>query len=139
MGRRKKKVTGLGHTFRSGFEKTIALQLEEAGVKFDYEKEVITYVDPAVLRKYLPDFILDNGIIVEVKGRWTLDDRKKMVLVMEQNPSLDIRILFMRDQPINKGAKVKYSEWCEKRGIKYAVGSIPKEWLSGNSKQESTS
>ena len=55
-----------------------------------------------------------------------------MVLVIEQNPDIDIRLLFMRDNYISKKSKTKYSDFCKKRNIKYHVsvmGEIPKEWL----------
>lgn len=82
------------------------------------------------MHKYTPDVILDNGIIVEIKGRFTTHDRKKMVLVIEQNPELDIRILFERDHTLSKRSKTRYTEWCKKRNIKCAVGrEIPKEWI----------
>lgn len=129
MGKRIKHVKHGGNTFRSGFEKTVAEQLEEAGIRFKYEDKIITYVEPARTKKYNPDFELPNGIIIESKGRWTLHDRKKMILVMEQNPKLDIRMLFQRDQYLNKGSKTKYSDWCEKREIPYAVGALPEVWL----------
>jgi hypothetical protein len=124
--------------FRSGFEKVIAEDMIEKKVDFAYEDKVIMYVVPAATRKYIPDFTLPNGIIVEAKGRWTLDDRKKIILVMEQNPKLDLRMLFQRDQVLNKGSKTKYSAWCDKRNIPYAVGKvIPSEWLSeGTEAQE---
>ena len=117
--------------FRSGFEKAIAEDLIEKDAGFTYEEDTILYIVPASTRKYIPDFKLSNGIIVEAKGRWTLEDRKKIVLVIEQNPKLDLRMLFQRDQVLNKGAKTKYSSWCEKRGIPYAVGKvIPEEWMN---------
>ena len=116
------------HGYRSGLELKIAQELDEQGVAYLYEKVKIEWEDLAY-RTYTPDFVLNNGIIIEVKGRWTLHDRKKMILVMEQNPELDIRMVFQRDQPLNKGAKTRYSEWCDKRGITYAVGEVPKEWL----------
>jgi hypothetical protein len=76
--------------------------------------------------------MLPNGIIVEAKGKLDRLVREKMALVFEQNPDLDIRLLFMRDNKLSKTSKTRYSDWCEKRGIKYAVseqGHIPEEWL----------
>jgi len=125
-------------TYRSGFEAQIAEHLQEHKVKFKYEEDIITYIEPAKTRKYVADFSLPNNIIIEAKGRFTVHDRKKMILVMEQNPKLDIRMLFQRDQKLNKGAKTKYSEWCEKRGIKYAIGEIPQEWLDEKPKRRKT-
>lgn len=117
---------------RSGFEKKVAKHLNERGVKYKYESERLKYTVPATPRVYTPDFLLPNGILVEVKGKFDRDSRKKMALVIEQHPGLDIRLLFMRDNPINKGSKTKYSDWCEERSIKYHVsplGEVPDAWL----------
>lgn len=130
--RRRERRFPLGKwIFRSGFERGIAEDMLEKDVVFQYEEDTILYIVPAATRKYIPDFKLPNGIIVEAKGRWTLEDRKKIILVREQNPKLDLRMLFQRDQALNKGAKTTYSTWCEKRGIPFAVGKvIPQEWLN---------
>jgi len=55
-----------------------------------------------------------------------------MALVIEQNPDKDIRLLFMRNNKISKVSNTKYSDWCDKRSIKYHVseqGNVPREWL----------
>ena len=116
--------------YRSFLEVEIANDLEEKGVEFEYECRVLTYEEPAHIRRYTPDFVLPNGIIVEAKGIWSAKDRKKMSLVMEQHPELDIRMLFERNQKLSKTSKTRYADWCKKRGIKYAIGrSVPQEWL----------
>lgn len=117
---------------RSGYEKKVAAYLKEKGVPFEYESLKIPFLVPPKKRTYNPDFMLPNGIIVESKGNLDRQAREKMALVVEQNPHLDIRFLFMRDNKITKQSKTKYSDWCTKRGIKYAVsesGRIPDEWL----------
>jgi hypothetical protein len=117
---------------RSGFEKKTATNLTARGVEYKYETERLRYTVPATPRVYTPDFLLPNGIYVECKGKFDRDSRKKMALVIEQHPDKDIRLLFMRDNPINKGSKTKYSTWCNERGIKYAVsatGEVPDAWL----------
>ena len=133
MSRRNKwKKEHGGVTLRSGFEQRVAKYLDSKKVKYEYEQTVVPYTVPETVRKYTPDFKLPNGIFLEIKGRWTAEDRKKMSLVIEQNPDLDIRMLFMVDNPITKNSKTRYSDWCEKRGIKYAVskdGTVPEEWL----------
>jgi len=125
----RRKTVLAGTPYKSIYEFDAAAQLEAAGIKFEYEREPIIYVQPAVTRKYNPDFFLPNNIIIETKGKWTLEDRKKMVNVIEQNPKLDIRMLFQFDNKLNRNAKQRYSEWCDKRGIKYAIGQIPDEWI----------
>ncbi len=102
------------------------------GIKFKYEALKLPYTIPEKKRNYIPDFELPNGVIVEFKGKLDRLAREKMLLAIEQNPTKDIRILFMRDNYIYKGSKTKYSDWCKEHGIKYAVslrGEIPKEWL----------
>lgn len=132
MARSRWKKAHKGLSLRSGLEKKVATFLDSKKVKYEYEKHVMEYVVPQSKHKYTPDFVLPNNIVIECKGRFTAADRKKMSLVMEQNPDVDVRMLFMVDNPISKGSKTLYSTWCEKRGIKYAVsraGEIPEEWL----------
>ena len=82
-----------------------------------------------VHKSYTPDFIM-GSMIVEAKGRFTSVDRTKMAQVVKENPNLDIRMLFMRDQWCTKTKKQKYSDWCDTHNIKFAFGiSLPKEWL----------
>ena len=61
----KKKPKG---QYRSKFEATIANNLKERKIKSKYEVLKIEYVQPAVAKYYLPDWILSNGIIIEAKG-----------------------------------------------------------------------
>lgn len=113
--------------FRSGLEAAVAEQLNELGVEYEYEKLKIPYQIDA---KYIPDFVLPNGIIVECKGRFTSEDRRKMRLVKEQNPELDVRFVFTRStSKINKGSKTSYGDWCNKYGFDYSDKLIPGEWL----------
>lgn len=115
--------------YKSWLEADIAHALKKLKVKFKYEDFKLHYVVPAQAHTYTPDFELENGIIVEAKGRWTSDDRKKMSLVIEQNPHLDIRMLFALDNKISPKSRTRYSDWCAKRDIPYAIGNaVPKEW-----------
>ena len=124
---RKKKKTLLKQTFRSGFEERIASQLKRCGIKYTYESLVIEYKR---LSTYTPDFILPNGIIIETKGRWVTEDRSKHLLIKEQHPDLDIRLLFQNAyNKIRKGSKTTYADWCLKNNYRWAEGSIPMEWL----------
>lgn len=116
--------------YRSGFELRISEQLKEANVPIAYEDTAIEYTKPATQHKYTVDFRLPNGILIEAKGRWTLEDRKKHLLVREQNPNLDIRIVFQSpNNKIRKGSKTTYAAFCDKHGIKWADKSIPESWL----------
>lgn len=135
MGTRRKKTlssseVALKYGFRSGLEEKVAEFLTSNGVKFTFETMKVPYVKPETKHTYSPDFILDNGIIIETKGRWLLDDRKKHLLIRKQHPNLDIRILFQNaHSKISKGSKTSYADFCDKHGIKYAHRTIPEEWL----------
>jgi hypothetical protein len=126
------KQAGLKHGFRSGLEEAIAAQLNAAGVAFEFEKLTVEYIIPESKHKYTPDFlILSNGIIVESKGRFLPDDRKKHLLVKKQHPELDIRFVFSNPkQKISKVSSTTYANWCDKYGFKWAAKEIPEAWLN---------
>jgi hypothetical protein len=129
--------------YRSRYEANIAKGLKSKGIKFEYETVKINYYlkkrgkcqncdnvkSIFVHKTYTPDFIM-GSMIVEAKGRFTSVDRTKMAQVVKENPNLDIRMLFMRDQWCNKSKSKKYSDWCNAHNIKFAFGiSLPTEWL----------
>jgi len=120
---------GLKHGYRSGLEDKVSKQLQESGVSFEYETLKIQY-EVNETRRYTPDFILPNGIIIETKGRFVAADRKKHLLIQQQHSHLDIRFVFSNSRAkLSKGAKSTYAEWCEKHGFLYADKQIPEEWL----------
>lgn len=105
--------------------------LESLQIDPHYEEYYLTYTIPESLHKYTPDFVLPNGIIIETKGVWDAEDRKKHLLIKEQHPELDIRFVFSRSKtPIYKGSSTTYASFCEKNGFKYADKCIPKEWIN---------
>ena len=128
MRKKRKKRSSPTSKYRSGFEQTLANQLQRSGVAFEYETIKLEYQKIAT---YTPDFILPNGIIIEAKGVWTVEDRTKHLLVRQQHPHLDIRLVFMNAfNKIRKGSNTTYARWCEKKNILYANKTIPKSWLS---------
>lgn len=125
------KRTTTSDSFRSGLEEKISQDLLEAGVPFEYEGRRIEYLKPAKVAKYTPDFELENGIIIETKGRFLTADRQKHLLVQKQHPEIDIRFVFSNSrQRISKQSKTTYAMWCEKNGFLYADGKIPTAWLN---------
>jgi len=128
MRKKKRQRSQRTSNYRSGFEAKLAHQLQRGGVSFQYESIRLEYTKTAT---YTPDFILPNGIIIEAKGVWTVEDRTKHLLVREQHPHLDIRLVFMNaSNKIRKGSDTTYAKWCEKKNILYANKTIPKSWLS---------
>jgi len=94
---------------------------------FEYETKRIPYTPK--IKHYTPDFILENGIIVETKGRFLSTDRAKHLLIKQQHPDLDIRFVFTNPrQRISKRSKTTYGDWCDKHKYKYAEGLVPASW-----------
>jgi hypothetical protein len=115
--------------YRSGLEDVISKDLKDRGVDFGYETVKINW-KLVENKTYTHDFILPNGIIIESKGRFVPEDRKKHLKVREQNPKLDIRFVFSNSRnKIRKGSKTTYAMWCEKNNFLYADKRIPDEWI----------
>lgn len=120
----------LKHGCRSGLEEAVSAELAAKGIRFKYEQLMIPYVQPTKPRKYTPDFLLFNGIIIETKGRFVTADRQKHLLVKAQYPDLDIRFVFSNpNQRIGKKSKTTYAIWCESKGFLYAKVHVPDAWL----------
>ncbi len=120
---------------RSLAEKNVYKNLKDKGISFAYESEVLPYVQPARNRTYKPDFVvvLKNGRkrYIEVKGNFNRVEREKFLNIVNSNPDKDIRILLLRDNKLTKSSRIRYSDWCETKGIKYAIGTtVPPEWLT---------
>jgi hypothetical protein len=126
----KVRSNAIRNGWRSGLEEKVAKALTDAGVPFTYEKTKVRYIKPASEHQYTPDFVLDNGIIIETKGLFTAIDRQKHMLVKRQHPHLDIRFVFSNSkQRLSKASRTTYGMWCEKNGYLYADKEIPEHWI----------
>ncbi len=120
--------------YRSGLENKVNEQLKNIGIVFTYETLKIEWEDLAY-RKYTPDFILSNGIIIETKGLFTASDRRKHLLIQKQHPELDIRFVFSNcNSKLNKRSKTTYASWCDKHNFLYATKKVPLDWTSEETK-----
>jgi len=129
MTNRKRVIEAKKEGYRSAIELNIAEQIEEQGQEIRYEAIKIQWIDLSI-RTYTPDFVLDNGIIIEVKGRWTAHDRKKHLEIRKQHPHLDIRMIFENSRKkLYKSSKTTYALWCAKKNIVFADRVIPEAWL----------
>jgi predicted nuclease of restriction endonuclease-like RecB superfamily len=109
---------------KNNFEKRIYRSLKKTKVKFEYEPERISYI---LCRHYVPDFVIYTPlgkVYVELKGYLRPEHKAKLVAVKKLHPEIDLRILFYSR---NK----KYIKWAEKNSFRYAIDTIPKEWLDG--------
>lgn len=126
-----KRKNAIKAGYKSGLEEEIGNQLSLNGIEFKYEdkEKRIEYIKPETKHKYTPDFPFDN-IIIETKGRFLSDDRKKHLLIKKQHPELDIRFVFSNSKTkISKKSNTTYADWCNKYGFKFADKMIPIEWL----------
>jgi hypothetical protein len=146
---------------RSGFEATTDKFLKNLkGVIYWYEPVKVPYLIPVKKANYIPDFVLYKGklkkpkkpltkeqlkdtILIETKGYFDRNDQEKMLAVKACNPDLDIRIVFQKDQYLNKLTvkqkqlkkekkafeKKRYSDWCIEHGFPFAIGDIPNDWI----------
>ena len=88
-------------------------------------------------RTYTPDFVLNNGIIIETKGRFMAADRRKHIAIKKQHPKLDIRFVFTNSKSkLSKGAKSSYADWCIKNDFRYYDRVIPEDWLKEKGKNK---
>ena len=119
--------------YRSGLEDKLSAQISNAGLKVNYETSKIAYTVPERQSTYTPDFLIetpDGRFFIEGKGRFTVDDRQKHLLIREQHPSIDIRFVFStQNAKLYKGSPTTYAQWCDKFGFRYANKTIPPEWL----------
>jgi hypothetical protein len=126
MGKRRRKPK-----LRSGLEDSIRTYLPK-GTK--YEPYIIEYWQPVPsavcdecgneeiykLRKYLLDFHLPNGVLIEAKGKFLPPERTKHLLLQEQYTG-EIRFIFMLDNWLTRKHASRYSDWAAKNNIKYII------------------
>ena len=61
------------------------------GVDYEYESVSFAYT---IQHLYTPDFVLPNGVVLETKGYWRPEDRRKVRQVIAENPDIDLRMVF---------------------------------------------
>lgn len=134
--------------YSSYYEYEVAQNLQNQGIKFEYETQRIEYLYPIrngickscagsdVGRRamYTPDFYLpDYGLWVEAKGKWDSKGRTKTLAILNTSRTItkdNFRMLFQYDNWLTKKHNQTYLDWCDREGIISAVGkTIPEEWI----------
>lgn len=107
---------------RSGLEARGLKTLNKLRISYEYEPKdkKLTWEKPATVHKYLADIMIGNTCI-ELKGYWDRNSMIKMRCLVEQHPEIEFIMVFQKDQPVRKGAKMKYSDYCNKYGIKWIL------------------
>jgi len=123
--------------YRSRLEEKLARWFELNGQPFEYETLRLNYTVSAV---YTPDFILPNGVILEAKGYFKPEDRRKMLAVKKQHPERDIRLVFQAPyNTLTKDSKTTYAMWAEGHGFLWAPShNIPLEWFDSMTPNQSS-
>lgn len=103
--------------YKSKFEQKFAQKLQQLNLPVKYEPDTITYT---LTNTYKPDWKISDNVYIETKGLWEPSDRRKILAVINQNPSITIIMCFQNPNiPINKGSKTTYAKFCDKHGIKW--------------------
>ena len=118
-----------GIQYRSKLEAAVAHDLTERGVGFEYEPLSFLYHDGA--RKYTPDFRLDNGVFIEVKGWLKREDRQKMTNVRLENPGIDLRLVLADPhRKLDRAKPITAEGWCIKNCWTWCEAPhIPAHWI----------
>lgn len=106
-----------------------------------YETDKIEYT---IEGKYLIDYTVEfedgRRMMIEYKGAgraWDQKVRQKMIAARDQNPDLDIKIVFHRDAEFGAvrkdGTKQRQSDWATRNGFDFCIGwdNIPEDWFTG--------
>ena len=121
--------------YRNKYEEEFGNDLIKRGIDYTYEKEKLIYN-----KTYLVDFIITTKsgkkIYIETKGAFRHGDTTKYRAVNRDNPGIDLRFVFFVDKygrsAVTKKIphqKIKHGDWCKRNKFKYAVDTIPQEWL----------
>lgn len=117
-----------GKRYRSAFEASVARDLDERKVPFQYEAETFLYEMPTT---YVADFSLPLGVIIECKGYMDARTRKHLLYVKKKYPNTDIRLLFQRaSTKLARGPQsMTYGQWATKHGFVWAEKTVPESWV----------
>lgn len=122
---------GIVHGYRSGLEDSVAQQLDSLGLEVHYEPCRFKWEPIQKVRRYTPDFILPNGIVIETKGRFISADRQKHRALQQLYPSMDLRFVFSNPRSrLSKTSRTTYADWCDKYGFQWAGKTVPDSWVN---------
>ena len=92
---KKGKRPDLGGTFfRSSWEANYARILNHQGVRWQYEPETFQVGESET---YTPDFKLEDGTLVEIKGWWTESGKRKVNLFQSKYPTMKLEIVTRKE------------------------------------------
>ena len=99
--------------YKSKFESEFAANFPD----LEYEPRKFQYVVPASVHNYTPDFKVSEKVYIECKGRFTVKDRQKMILVKNQHPHIKFIMVFMNPN-LKLGSRIgTCMDWAKKNHI----------------------
>lgn len=122
----KQLLVNVSAKVRNKFEFSLHGQLKKSGRQFGYEVVRLPYT---LQGYYWPDWVVYKNrkrtkidFYIEAKGYFRPEAKRKLIAVKTAHPEADIRIVFY-------ARRTKDIKWAEKNGFKYAIRTIPEEWL----------
>lgn len=110
---------------RSKFEYAVQAVLDKRpDIEAQYEPRKLPYV---LALEYTPDWecvLVHQGPVsfyLEAKGKFDYEERRKALAVISNNPGIDLRFVFMRDNKLNKRSQTRYTDWCKQHNIRCSV------------------
>ncbi|MGV0024468.1 hypothetical protein [Phormidesmis priestleyi] len=93
-----------GHCLRSSLEYIYAKYLDYKEISWIYEGKTYTFSNGV---RYKPDFLLETGEYVEIKGTFNFDYDLPKIRQFESNYAVKVLILQEKDQPSREGLVVE--------------------------------
>lgn len=123
------RVYARDRALRSGLEHHVRDLLHRTGLPHTYEGVRLSYFSR---REYIPDFMIAGKMVIEVKGFFDVEDRRKLREVKAHHPEIDFRIVF--DNPytfLSKQDRDAFKRWLEKEhGRKRGGPEYIAQWKS---------
>jgi hypothetical protein len=110
--------------YRSGLEKKFAEALPARLMQYEpFDVSYVTY------RKYKPDFVYKEKVLVECKGFFREGDTQKYKAIRDCISEIaGMELIFVLSDPhkkVRKGGKLTMGQWCDKEGLKhYTLDSV---------------
>lgn len=98
---REYEVEETGHTVSGTWERDTDLALHVLDINFEYEPEKFSL--PSL--NYIPDFIVEDQVVIEVKGRLTENAHTKANEFMEEYPQYEYWVI--------GNGEVQYDKWIQ--------------------------
>lgn len=107
--------TGQKIWLRSTYEFIYCKWLDANNIKYKYEEITFTLLNGET---YRPDFLLEDGTIVEVKGKFYTNRRYKVDMLKEQYPDIKIVVVDEIESYTKLGYRKELNIWKEVRLLK---------------------